>query len=111
MIRQHRRQPQLPRVQGSVKKTGMERFSSSLSTFQQVLGVVHSAAPYIERYGPVVQKLPTLYRMYRAIKNVDEPTAQVDSEDAQEVSAPTEEQNSQVSSSLPENYPSPKLYI
>lgn len=111
MIRQHRRHPQFPRVQGHVKKTGMERFSSSLDTFQQVLGVVHSAAPYIESYGPVVQKLPTLYRIYRAIKNVDEPTAQMDREDVQEDSTQEEELSSQGSHSLSENYPSPKLYI
>lgn len=50
---------------------GASGLSNTLNNVQQVLKVVQSAAPIVQQYGPVIKNLPTMYRMYKAMKNID----------------------------------------
>lgn len=111
MFRQQRRPTFYPRVINATQKSGLDKFSNSLDTFQQVLDVIYSTAPYIEKYGPVVQKLPSMYRMYKAIKNMDDESSQINKSDNNETIKAGEDSTNPLSNTLPNSYPSPTLYI
>lgn len=95
------------RPEPQVKGTKMNRFSTSLDTVQQVLGVVHSTAPYIEKYGPLVQKLPSIYRIYQAMKNIDIP----ESTEQEQTELPSNPERAKKKAQPNSEYPSPTLYI
>ncbi len=104
-----RQRPNQFRRPASQPKTGakLDRFSTSLDTVQQVLGVVHSTAPYIEKYGPIVQKLPSIYRIYQAMKDID---VTKNTDEAQ--TEPVNKSESTTKRVRPNHtYPSPTLYI
>lgn len=112
MNRQQRGPFQYPRAQQLPTNKGskMDRFSTSLDTFQQVLGVIQSTAPYIEKYGPIVQKLPTIYRIYRAMKDIDDPVEGPEQEDENT----TEPSNNDISTNNERQigaYPLPTMFI
>lgn len=110
MFRQQRRPKFQPQLQQAQQKNGLDKVSTSLDTFQQVLEVVHSTAPYIEKYGPVVQKIPSMYRMYKAIKTIDD-TPSPTNITAKEVANKEEISTNESPNTLPSGYPSPRLYI
>lgn len=111
MFRQQRRPAFYPQVQQTTRKSGLDKFSTSLDTFQKVLEVVHSTAPYIEKYGPVVQKIPSMYRIYRAIKNIDDSSSQA-KEIGENTTNKTEEiATNPLANDLPNGHSSPTLYI
>lgn len=46
--------------------------SQTLNNIQQVLNVVESATPLVKQYGPMVKNLPALYRMMKAINEIED---------------------------------------
>ncbi|MFC3038884.1 VrrA/YqfQ family protein [Virgibacillus xinjiangensis] len=51
---------------------GVEGLSKTLGNVEQVLKVVQSAAPIVQEYGPMVKNLPAMYRMMKAIKEIED---------------------------------------
>lgn len=90
-------------------RSKVDRISSSLETFQQALGVIHSTTPFIEKYGPMIQKIPTMYRIYRAIKQVDNPNTKI-STTKENTHTNTSEGFNQMNMQIG-SYPLPTLYI
>lgn len=52
-------------------KKGFGDLSKTLSNVDQVIKVVRSATPIVQEYGPMVKNLPAMYRMVKALSNVD----------------------------------------
>lgn len=50
---------------------GVNGVSKTLGNVQQVLNVVQSTTPFIQQYGPMVKNIPSMYRMIKAFKDVD----------------------------------------
>ena len=45
--------------------------SKTLNNVQQVIKVVQSATPVVQEYGPMVKNIPAMYRMVKALKDVE----------------------------------------
>lgn len=61
-----------PSAGGGTEDRGGGGLSLTLDNVQQVLKVVQSTAPMIQEYGPIVKNIPALYRMMKAMKNVED---------------------------------------
>ena len=60
-----------PQAVGSLATKSVGNLSKTLNNVQQVLKVVQSATPIVQEYGPMVKNLPAMYRMMKAITEVD----------------------------------------
>lgn len=49
-----------------------EKINSFLSQTQQVLGTAKQFGPMVQQYGPVVKNIPSMWKMYRAMKDAPE---------------------------------------
>ncbi|MBY7143537.1 hypothetical protein KFZ56_10860 [Virgibacillus sp. NKC19-3] len=58
---------------GELVNKGIGGLSGVLNNVQQVLNVVQSTTPIVQEYGPMVKNIPAMYRMMKAIKEVDHP--------------------------------------
>lgn len=56
----------------SMANKGINGLSKTLGNVQQIIRVVHSAAPVIQQYGPMVKNLPAMYRMMKAMKDIND---------------------------------------
>ena len=97
---------------------GIGGFAKSLDNLQQVLRMVETTTPFIREYGPMIKNLPSMYRMMKAFKDIEEePEEKSEEKDVQkevgkkEIISPEIEQK-------PKNIPTkskglsiPKLYI
>lgn len=103
-----------PSAGGNIGSRGAgSGLSQTLGNVQQVLKVVQSTAPMIQEYGPIVKNIPAMYRMMKAIKDVDS----TDSETENKTNT-TETQNSTIAKEVVADEPikksgesTPKLFI
>ena len=51
---------------------GLYGISGFLENIQQLLRIVETTTPIIREYGPMIKNLPAMYRMMKAIKEIDE---------------------------------------
>lgn len=67
---------------------GAGGLSGTLNNVQNVLKMVETTTPIVQKYGPMVRNLPAMYRMMKALKEVedeDENEDEIDSQDADEL--------------------------
>lgn len=50
---------------------GIGGLAKTLDNVQQVLKMVETTTPFIQEYGPMIKNLPSMYRMMKAFKNID----------------------------------------
>lgn len=87
---------------------GMDGLGKTLENVQHIANAVEATAPMIEKYGPLVKKIPTMYRMMKAIQaSEDEGDLQQGNRDKNVQETNSQELKARDKSSLPE----PKLYI
>lgn len=51
---------------------GADGLSKTLGNVQQVLKVIQTTAPIVQQYGPMIKNLPALYRMMKAVNEIDD---------------------------------------
>lgn len=51
---------------------GLNSFQKGLGNLQQVLRLIETTTPFIQEYGPMIKNLPAMYRMMKALKNIDQ---------------------------------------
>lgn len=60
----------------SIAKRGLGDISKTLSSVDQVIKVVRTASPIVQEYGPIVKNLPAMYKIIKAIGQVDRENVQ-----------------------------------
>ncbi|MGY0691720.1 VrrA/YqfQ family protein [Virgibacillus sp. FSP13] len=60
--------------QGSLPTRTAGGLSGTLNNVQQVLKIAQSAAPMVQQYGPMVKNIPTMFKMLKAFKDIDNET-------------------------------------
>jgi len=54
------------------QRLNLDTISRFLGQTQQVLGTVQQMAPMIQQYGPLIKNLPSLWKLYREMKDIGE---------------------------------------
>ncbi|HLR08085.1 MAG TPA: VrrA/YqfQ family protein [Bacillota bacterium] len=62
----------LHRLLAHFNTNGEGGIMTTLNNVQQVLRMIQSAAPLVEKYGPVIKNLPALYKMIKAFNEVED---------------------------------------
>jgi|SRR5690625_2280002 len=57
---------------GTLATKGFGNISKTLSNVDQVIKVVQSATPIVQEYGPMVKNLPAMYRMVKALSQIED---------------------------------------
>lgn len=102
-----------PSAGGGTEERGAGGLSLTLDNVQQVLKVVQSAAPMIQEYGPIVKNIPALYRMMKAMKDVEDTDDEEETQTHQTIpkeSTTTQEKVAKESKKLA-GQSTPKLFI
>ena len=61
-----------PQKLGAIAQKSVGNLNKTLGNVQQVAKVVQSATPIIQEYGPLVKNLPAMYRMMKAINQIED---------------------------------------
>lgn len=85
---------------GSLVTKGFSDISGTLTNVDKVVKVVRSAAPIVQEYGPMIKNLPAMYKMVKALSQIE------DENNVQERPGKEESKRQDVS-----GHSTPKLYI
>lgn len=78
---------------------GINGLSGVLDNVQQFLRIVETTTPLIREYGPMIKNLPAMYRMMKAIKEIDDD----EEEDKKEIETKQHEPENKTDSSVVDN--------
>lgn len=95
----------------SLTNRGVNGLSKTLTNVEQVLKVVQSAAPIVQEYGPMVKNLPAMYRMMKAIKDMDNENIDESGEPEINFTSDTTKKGEAQQEEMGHGQPAPKLYI
>lgn len=93
---------------------GISGFSGVLENIQKVLKLVETTTPLIQEYGPMIKNLPAMYRMVKALKEVDisdEPNQKEKTQQQTEEGNENVKESEQKETKNRTGLSTPKLYI
>ncbi|WP_010094524.1 VrrA/YqfQ family protein [Ornithinibacillus scapharcae] len=101
---------------GQMATRGVDGISKTLNGVQQILRVVDTAAPIVKQYGPIVRNLPTMYRMVKAFKGLEnndteEKSGELESQEFESLTSSSSFQLAEESSVERDGQSTPKLFI
>jgi len=107
-----------PQTKAMISK-GADGLAKTLTNVQKILKVVDTAAPIIKQYGPMIKNLPAMYKMMKALKDIEstddetdnDKIEEADKDDKTETSKTEEKAEKIIEKQDDSGYSKPKLYI